>query len=107
MGIKNMKEEGIDRTRQIYATIINQLIRSEEAQQALDVIEMMRADNFSPLSYMFNDIAAIFEKNGEVDRARELIAQSEQEKEAAINSRQSNRRSPRQRDDEEANEYSF
>merc|ERR1712137_509353 len=90
-----------------HTALVKGYVRKEMYNEALDVIEMMRADNFSPLSYMFNDIAAIFEKNGEVDRARELIAQSEQEKDAAINSRQSNRRSPRQREDQDANEYSF
>merc|ERR1719379_1368856 len=81
----------IERMRQTYSIIISGLIKAEKPQEALDTIEQLREDGFYPLSYMYTDIAALFEKQGDEERAREIINFSQQEREAFITSKQKRR----------------
>merc|ERR1712080_146771 len=89
--IEEMKEDGIERMRQTYSIIISGLIKAEKPQEALDTIEQLREDGFCPLSYMYTDIAALFEKQGDEEHAREIINFSQQEREAFITSKQKRR----------------
>merc|ERR1712125_298152 len=68
--ISSMKENGIERTRNIYLIIFNSLVKAELPDNAFEVLELLKADSFNPLSYMYNDIVTLYKGQGNTEKAR-------------------------------------